>query len=187
MRDQGRVRERRRALPRTAPPAFSSSSVYYLAEEIASVSFSLIKKMKVNLPPHPTPYFFIHFFRAKEFLINEPSLCEVAEIHLVVSNLDFYTRRTLMSLHIFMAFVCVGVFFFFLARALAREKIFTLPPVTVCPCGFPGAWRAWPAPGAASGTRRTTPAATWMKPRAPTSLSTGRFVSDIRLISDGTR
>lgn len=53
-------------------------------------------------------------------MINELSLCEVAEIHLVVSNLDFYTRRTLMSLHIFMAFVCVGVFS--LARALAREK-----------------------------------------------------------------
>lgn len=86
------------------------TSVYYLAEEIASVSYSLIKKMKVNLPIFSHSYFFIHFFHAREFLINELSLCEVAEIHLVVSNLDFYTRSTLMSLHIFIAFVCVGVF-----------------------------------------------------------------------------
>lgn len=86
------------------------SSVYYLAEEIASVSYSLIKKMKVNLPIFSHSLFFYSFLSCQGFLINELSLCEVAEIHLVVSNLDFYTRSTLMSLHIFTAFVCVGVF-----------------------------------------------------------------------------
>lgn len=89
------------------------------------------KKWKSISPFSPTPYFFIHFFHAKEFLINELSLCEVAEIHLVVSNLDFYTRSILMSLHIFIAFVCVGVFLLVWAHVW---KIFTLPLVTVFPC-----------------------------------------------------
>lgn len=82
------------------------SSVYYQAEEIASVSYSLIKKMKVNLTPLPPLIFFLHFFRAKECVMNELCLCEVAEIHLVVSNMDFYAGRSLMSLHLFSICLC---------------------------------------------------------------------------------
>lgn len=39
--------------------------------------------------------------------MNELCLCEVAEIHLVVSNMDFYAGRSLMSLHLFSFCVCV--------------------------------------------------------------------------------
>lgn len=38
--------------------------------------------------------------------MNELCLCEVAEIHLVVSNMDFYAGRSLMSLHLFSFCVC---------------------------------------------------------------------------------
>lgn len=87
-----------------------------------------------------------------------------------------------MSLHIFMAFVCVGVFFARL-RSCVKNLYFTVGGcISVC---VPGAWRVWPVLGAASGTQTTTPAATWMKPRAPTSLGTGRLVFAVSLISDG--
>ena len=39
--------------------------------------------------------------------MNELCLCEVAEIHLVVSSMDFCAGRSLMSLHVFkILFVC---------------------------------------------------------------------------------
>lgn len=39
--------------------------------------------------------------------MNELCLCEVAEIHLVVSNMDFHAGRSLMSLHLFSFCLCV--------------------------------------------------------------------------------
>lgn len=83
------------------------SPVYYQAEEIASVSYSLIKKWKSISPFFPPPYFFLHFFHAKECVMNELCLCEVAEIHFVVSSMDFCAGRSLMSLHVFRYFLCV--------------------------------------------------------------------------------
>lgn len=84
------------------------SPVYYQAEEIASVSYSLIKKWKSISPFFfPPPYFFLHFFHAKECVMNELCLCEVAEIHFVVSSMDFFAGRSLMSLHVFRYCLCV--------------------------------------------------------------------------------
>lgn len=90
------------------------------------------KKWKSISPFSPTPYFFIHFFHAKEFLINELSLCEVAEIHLVVSNLDFYTRSILMSLHNFYSF-CLCWRFFACVGSCVKNLYFTVGDcISVC-------------------------------------------------------
>lgn len=81
------------------------SCFYYQAEEIASVSFSLIKK-KSRSWLFFSPHFFLHFFHTEERVMNELCLCEVAEIHFIVSNIDFCAGRSLMSLHV-LDVVCV--------------------------------------------------------------------------------
>lgn len=99
------------------------SPVYYHAEEIASVSYSLIKKWK-SISPFSSPLliFFLHFFHAKERVMNELCLCEVAEIHLVVSNMDFHAGRSLMSLHLFS--FCFFVFFYACSCIIMCVKVF---------------------------------------------------------------
>lgn len=72
-------------------------SFYYQAQEIASVSFSLIKKWK-SISPSPPP--FPYFFHAEECVMNELCLCEVVQIHFAVSSMDFCAGRSLMSLHV---------------------------------------------------------------------------------------
>lgn len=157
------------------------SPVYYHAEEIASVSYSLIKKWK-SISPFSSPLliFFLHFFHAKERVMNELCLCEVAEIHLVVSNMDFHAGRSLMSLHLFSfsffvcfyacscIIMCVKVFFIMFGVYVSRF---------LCVCvSVSGACHVWPVRGAASGIHGTTPAATWTTWWATTSSSPVRLV-----------
>lgn len=107
------------------------SPVYYHAEEIASVSYSLIKKWK-SISPFSSPLliFFLHFFHAKERVMNELCLCEVAEIHLVVSNMDFHAGRSLMSLHLFS--FCFFVCFYACSCIIMCVKVFLLCLVFMC-------------------------------------------------------
>lgn len=120
--------------------------------------------------------------------MNELCLCEVAEIHFVVSNMDFYTGRSLMSLHVFKilfvrAFmcvcscliVCVKVFSCLCVCVWVHLSVFLC--VCVCVRVFSGVWHVWQVRGVASGIQTTTPAATWTAAwLAPTSSSTVRSV-----------
>lgn len=109
------------------------SSFYYQAQEIASVSFSLIKKWKsISLFFFSPPYFFLHFFHAEECVMNELCLCEVVEIHFVVSSMDFCAGRSLMSLHVFSFCVCELLCVRALLPNYVCESIFSSLCVFVC-------------------------------------------------------
>lgn len=111
MRDQGSVCKLWCMVVLNAPLAFSLFRL--LPSRGNCLSFLFInQKMKVNLAIFPSPFFSPPSFHARECVMNELCLCEVAEIHFVVSNMDFYTGRSLMSLHVFKilfvrAFMCV--------------------------------------------------------------------------------
>lgn len=58
----------------------------------------------------PLPYFFPNFFHAKECVMNELCLCEVAEIHFLVSNMDFLCLNALWWVCMFLRYcLCVCV------------------------------------------------------------------------------
>lgn len=75
-----------------APLAFSPRCLLLRRGNCLSFLF-INQKMEVNLTVFsPLLIFFLHFFHAKECVMNELCLCEVAEIHLAVSNIDFLCR-----------------------------------------------------------------------------------------------
>lgn len=89
-----------------APLAFSLLRL--LPSRGNCLSFLFInQKMKVNLAIFPPSLFFLYFFHAEQCVMNELCLCEVAEIHFVVSNMDFCAGRPLMSLHVLRFCLCV--------------------------------------------------------------------------------
>lgn len=87
------------------------------------LSFLFInQKMKVDPGCFFSPHFFLHFFHTEERVMNELCLCEVAEIHFIVSNIDFCAGRSLMSLHV-LDVVCVCFYVCMLYPDCACESI----------------------------------------------------------------
>lgn len=125
--------------------------------------------------PTPTPPFSnpIHFFDAKERVINEFCLCYVAEIHLLVSYLFIY---------LFILIPDTLWWFCIFSRVCAPKttwKMFSLPRLSMHPHQFicpAGACPVWPVCGAASGTPWSTHAVIWTMQWMPTSSRTARFV-----------
>uniref|UniRef100_A0A7N6AH01 Sema domain-containing protein n=1 Tax=Anabas testudineus TaxID=64144 RepID=A0A7N6AH01_ANATE len=80
------------------------------------------------------PYFFLHLFHAEECVMNELCLCEVVEIHFVVSSMDFCVGRSLMSLHVFSFCLCVLLCVCELLPNYVWESIFSSLCVCVLRC-----------------------------------------------------
>lgn len=108
MRDQGSVCKLWCMAVLNAPLAFSLLLLLPWWGNCLGFLF-INQKMKVDLAiffPSPSLFLFLHFFHAEECVMNELCLCEVAEIHFIVSSMDFCAGRSLMSLHVFLNFVC---------------------------------------------------------------------------------
>lgn len=117
-----------------APLAFSL--LFLLPSSGNCLSFLFInQKMKVDLTIFfSPPYFFLHLFHAEECVMNELCLCEVVEIHFVVSSMDFCVGRSLMSLHVFSFCLCVLLCVCELLPNYVWESIFSSLCVCVLRC-----------------------------------------------------
>lgn len=151
------------------------SSFYYQAEEIASVSFSLIKKWKSISPFFPPPYFFSSFLSCRGMCDERALLMWSCRDPFRCQQHGFLWRTLFDEFACFKfclcvcAFTCVCSYLILCVKALSYLWCF-------CVC-FSGVCHVWPVHGVASGTHVTIPAATWMTAWwVPPSSSTVRLV-----------
>ena len=151
------------------------SPVYYQAEEIASVSYSLIKKWK-SISPFFSPlliFFFISFMPRNAWWTSFAYV--KLQRSILLSAAWIFLPDALWWVCMFLDIVCVCFLLCAFSCLIMYLALFScLQCLSRC---IPGACHAWPVHGAASGTRTTTPAPTWATPwLAPTLSSTVRLV-----------
>lgn len=166
------------------------SSFYYQAEEIASVSFSLIKKWKSILPGFFPPHFFAAFLSHRGMCderallmwsCRDPFHCQQHRFFCRTLSDEFACFRFCLCVLLCVC-VCVCSSLIMCVKVFPyRCRLFVHISV------FAGACHVSAVRGDASGTCRTTPAVITTAWSAPTSSSTVRLVFSTAVFSDRSR